>query len=125
VREVLEGKRVVVVDDSLVRGTTSQGLVKLLREAGRPPRSTSGSRRRRCAPLLLRHRHADAEELIASRLTTEQIRDYLRVDSLGYLSQEGMLEAAGGGEFCTACFSGEYKAPLIDAEHGHAMSSHC
>jgi amidophosphoribosyltransferase len=125
VREVLEGKRVVVVDDSLVRGTTSRGLVKMLREAGAAEIHFRLASPPVTHPCFYGIDMPTKEELIASRLTTDQIRDYLRVDSLGYLSQEGMLEAAGGGEFCTACFSGDYKAPLIDAERGHAMSSHC
>ena len=126
VREVLQGKRVVVVDDSLVRGTTSQGLVALLREAG----ATEVHFRLASPPV----RHPcfygidmpTSEELIASRLSTEGIRDHLGVDSLGYLSLEGMLDAvADVGTFCSACFSGSYPAPLVDVERGYPVAAGC
>ncbi len=126
VREVLSGKRVVVVDDSLVRGTTSQGLVALLREAG----ATEVHFRLASPPV----RHPcfygidmpTREELIAARLSTEEIRDQLGVDSLGYLSLEGMNEAVSElGTVCSACFSGNYPAPLVDAERGFAMAAGC
>lgn len=127
VREVLEGKRVVVVDDSLVRGTTAQGLIALLREAG----ATEVHFRLASPPV----RHPcfygidmpTREELIASRLELEEIREALGVDSIGYLSQEGMLDAASGDglTYCSACFSGDYPAPLVDVERGYAVASAC
>jgi amidophosphoribosyltransferase len=126
VRDILDGKRVVVVDDSLVRGTTSRGLVNMLREAG------AREVHFRLASPPVRHPcfygidMPTRDELIAANKSVEEIRDYLRVDSLGYLSQEGMLECvAEAGTFCTACFSGDYRAPLVDMERGFAMSSHC
>ncbi len=126
VREILAGRRVVVVDDSLVRGTTSRGLVTLLREAGAREvhlRLASPPVRHPCFYGIDMPTRA---ELIAANKTTEEIEGYLGVDSLGYLSLGGMLESAdGGGSFCTACFSGEYRAPLVDAELGFALSSHC
>src|SRR5690606_20982698 len=93
VREVLEGKRVIVVDDSLVRGTTSRGLVNLLREAG----ATEVHFRLASPPV----KHPcyygidmpTKEELIASHTSEDEIRRKLGVDSLGYLSLEGMLDA--------------------------------
>ena len=127
VREVLKGKRVVVVDDSLVRGTTSQGLVALLREAG----ATEVHFRLASPPV----RHPcfygidmpTKEELIASRLDPDEIRDHLGVDSLGYLSLEGMVGAVSddGMTFCSACFSGDYPAPLVDLERGYAVAAGC
>ncbi|MDB4950411.1 MAG: purF [Gemmatimonadetes bacterium] len=126
VREVLAGKRVVVVDDSLVRGTTSRGLVNLLRDAG------AAEVHFRLASPPVRHPcyygidMPTKEELIAANMTVEQIRAYLGVDSLGYLSLEGMLDCVSdAGSFCTACFSGDYRAPLVDRDAGFAMSSHC
>lgn len=126
VREVLGGKRVVVVDDSLVRGTTSQGLVALLREAGAREvhfRLASPPVRNPCyygIDMPTRH------ELIASRMTTEQIRAHLGVDSLGYLSREGLLEVVEDtGPFCSACFSGEYPTPLADIERGYTVGASC
>ncbi len=126
VREVLAGKRVVVVDDSLVRGTTSRGLVTLLRDAGAREvhfRLASPPVR---YPCFYGIDMPSQKELIASNKTVEEIRDYLRVESIGYLSLEGMLECVkDAGSFCTACFSGDYRAPLVDMERGLAMSSHC
>jgi len=126
VREILAGRRVVVVDDSLVRGTTSRGLVNMLREAG------AKEVHFRLASPPVRHPcfygidMPTKEELIAANRTPDEIRAYLGVDSLGYLSQEGMLDVvSGAGSFCTACFSGDYRAPLVDQQRGFAMSSHC
>ena len=128
VREVIEGKRVVIVDDSLVRGTTSQGLVSLIREAGAKEvhfRVASPPVRFPCYYGIDMPTH---EELIAANLTTEEIREKLGVESLGYLSHEGMLaslRARGRGPFCSACFSGDYPAPLVDLEEGLPVSTHC
>jgi amidophosphoribosyltransferase len=120
VREVLEDKRVVVVDDSLVRGTTSRSLVKFLREAG----ATEVHFRIASPPV----RHPcfygidlpSRDELIGARLSVDEIREELGVDSLGYLSLEGMTgSVAENGPFCTACFSGDYQAPLVDVDKGY------
>lgn len=117
VREVIEGRSVVVVDDSLVRGTTSKGLVQMIRAAG-----AREVHFRLCSPPITGPCHygidtPTREELIGARHSIEEIRDYLGVDSLGYLSLEGMLRAAGQepGEpnhFCHACFSGDYPTPV-------------
>jgi amidophosphoribosyltransferase len=124
VREVLDGKRVVVVDDSLVRGTTSRGLVMLLREAG------AREVHFRLASPPVRHPcyygidMPTREELIASQMSLDEIREQLGVDTLGYLSQEGMLEAvATGGSFCHACFSGAYPTALVDVERGYVTAN--
>lgn len=126
VREIVRGKRIVVVDDSLVRGTTSRGLVGMLREAGAREihfRLASPPVRWPCfygIDLPTR------DELIAARSTPEEIRDYLGVESLGYLSLEGMLNCVKEtGSFCTACFSGDYRAPLVDLERGYAVEPSC
>ncbi|MGH7590517.1 MAG: amidophosphoribosyltransferase [Gemmatimonadales bacterium] len=109
VREVIAGKKVVVVDDSLVRGTTSQGLVAMIRQAG-----AREVHLRLASPPITGPCHygidtPTREELIASTHSPEEIRQFLGVDTLGYLSLEGMLEAAGtGSRWCHACFSGEY-----------------
>ena len=97
VREVIEGRSVVMVDDSLVRGTTSKGLVQMIRAAGaREVHLRLGS------PPITGPCHygidtPTREELIAATHSIDEIRDYLGVDSLGYLSLDGMLAAAGGG----------------------------
>jgi len=115
VRDVIAGKSVVVVDDSLVRGNTSKGLVQMIRGAGaREVHLRLGS------PPITGPCHygidtPTREELIAATHSTEEIRQFLGVDSLGYLSLEGMLRAAGGpAGFCHACFSGEYPTPIPD-----------
>jgi amidophosphoribosyltransferase len=117
VREVIEGKSVVVVDDSLVRGNTSKGLVSMIRAAGaREVHLRLGS------PPITGPCHygidtPTREELIGATHSVEEIRQYLGVDSLGYLSLEGMLAAAGQSSgsperFCHACFSGDYPTPI-------------
>ena len=126
VREVLEGKRVAVVDDSLVRGTTSRGLVSLLREAGAKEvhfRLASPPVRNPCYYGI---DMPTREELIAAQMGPDEIREHLGVDSLGYLSLQGMLHAVGGeGPYCGACFSGDYPAPLSDIEAGYLVGSSC
>jgi amidophosphoribosyltransferase len=120
VKEVLEGKRVVVVDDSLVRGTTSRSIVKFLREAGASEvhfRIASPPVR---FPCFYGIDMPSKDELIGSHMTVDEIRDELRVDSLGYLSLEGMEGAvADKGPFCNACFSGDYQAALVDVDKGY------
>jgi len=110
VKGVLEGKEVVVVDDSIVRGTTMRTLVRLLRQAGAKKvhvRITSPPIRYPC------HFGLDfptQEELIAHKRTLGEIAEFLGVDSLEYLSLEGLLSSMDmpGDQFCTACFSGKY-----------------
>ncbi len=126
VREVLDGQRVVVVDDSLVRGTTSMGLVRLLREAGAAEVHFRISSPPVRYPCFYGIDMPTREELIGSRKTVEEIRRHLDVDSLGYLSLEGMTGAvAAAGPFCHACFSGEYTSPLVDLERGLPVSTSC
>ena len=124
VKEVVAGKRVVVVDDSLVRGTTSRSLVKFIREAGAKEvhfRIASPPVRFPCFYGIDMPRK---EELIGSSMSVDQICEVLRVDSLGYLSLEGMEGAvAEQGPFCNACFSGEYTAPLVDLDKGLVLSN--
>lgn len=112
--EAVEGKRVVVVDDSVVRGTTAKARVVNLREAG----AKEVHLRISCPP----HRHAcyygidfpDPEKLIANQHTQQEICDYLGADSIGYLDVDGMVRATGleKNSFCMACFTGEYPVPF-------------
>ena len=119
VREVLAGKRVVVVDDSLVRGPTSRSLVRMLRQAGATEvHLRIGSPPVR-SPCFYGIDMPTKSELIAANLEVEDIRRRIEVDSLGYLSLEGMVEAVkSAGPYCTACFSGDYRAPLVDVDRG-------
>ena len=113
VREVLEGKKVVMVDDSIVRGTTTRGLVALVRAAGAREVHMRVSSPPVTGPCYYGIDTPSREELIAANLTHAEIERHLGVDSLGYLSLDGMLESVPGGPhgFCHACFSGDYPTP--------------
>jgi amidophosphoribosyltransferase len=106
----IRGKRLVVIDDSIVRGTTTKQVVAALREAG----ATEVHIRITCPPVKWPCFYGidmpTRQELIGADLSVEEIRAYVSADSLGYLSLEGMVEAAGGDKqrFCRACFDGEY-----------------
>lgn len=110
VREVLAGKRVVVIDDSIVRGTTSRKIVKMVRNAGARSVHLMISSPPTSYPCYYGIDTPNRKELISSSHTIEEIRRYVTADSLGYLSDEGMLRAVGHGktDYCRACFSGEY-----------------
>jgi amidophosphoribosyltransferase len=108
--DVLSGKRVVVIDDSIVRGTTSRKLVAALRDAGATEVHMRISSPPVTHPCFYGIDTDNQDQLIAARLTLEQIEAHLGVDSLAYLSKEGMVEAAhaASANFCTACFDGNY-----------------
>lgn len=117
VREVIAGKRVVIVDDSLVRGTTSRGLVRMIREAGAREVHFRVSSPPVISPCFYGIDMPTREELIGAQYSVEEIRQRLGVDTLGYLSMEGMERAVSEfGPFCTACFSGNYPTPLADLD---------
>jgi len=112
--QILEGKRVVVVDDSIVRGTTTPHVVKLLKKGG-----AKEVHLRICAPPIISPCHfgvdmAKKDELIAANMTTDEIRDYVGADSLGYLSTNGLLKSVSGEreDFCMGCFTGTYPIPV-------------
>ncbi len=113
VREVLDGKSVVMVDDSIVRGTTTRGLVSLIRAAGAREVHMRVSSSPITGPCYYGIDTPNRDELIAANLKVDEIADTLGVDSLGYLSLQGMLESVPGGPdgFCHACFSGDYATP--------------
>src|SRR3954469_3661891 len=113
VREVLQGKRVVMVDDSIVRGTTTRGLVQLVRAAGAIEVHMRVSSAPVTGPCYYGIDTPSRDELIAANHTQEEIRQSLGVDSLGYLSLDGMLQSVPSGPrgFCHACFSGDYPTP--------------
>ncbi|MGH7612921.1 MAG: amidophosphoribosyltransferase [Gemmatimonadales bacterium] len=123
VREVLEGQSVVVVDDSLVRGTTSKELVQMIRGAGAREVHFRVASPPITGPCYYGIDTPTKAELIASTHPVEDIRRHLGVETLGYLSLDGMLRAAGGdpAEFCHACFSGQYPTPIPD---DHAQARH-
>ncbi len=110
VRELLEGKRVVVIDDSIVRGTTSRKIVKMVRNAGAREVHMVISSPPTSYPCYYGIDTPNRKELISASHTLEEIRRYITADSLGYLSEEGLLKAVGTGNtgYCKACFSGAY-----------------
>jgi amidophosphoribosyltransferase len=113
VRDVIQGKSVVVVDDSLVRGNTSKSLVQMIRAAGAREVHLRLGSPPITGPCLYGIDTPTREELIAATHSIEEIREFLGVDTLGYLSLEGMLRAAGDrNEYCHACFSGRYPTPI-------------
>ena len=119
VREVIEGRRLVVVDDSIVRGNTQRALVRMLREAGAAEVHIRISSPPVLWPCFYGIDFATRAELIATGMSVEEIRRSIGADSLGYLSVDGMVEACGQprGELCTACFTGDYPVapPVEDA----------
>jgi amidophosphoribosyltransferase len=109
-RENVAGKRLIVVDDSIVRGTTQRQTVKMLREAGATEvhlRITSPPIQ---WPCFYGIDTGDRGELIAAQCTIEEVREYFGADSLAYLDRDRLLEATGAGDagFCDACFTGAY-----------------
>jgi amidophosphoribosyltransferase len=118
VREMIEGKRVVLVDDSIVRGTTSRKIVRMVREAG----ATEVHVRISCPPTISPCYYGvdtpTREELIASNNTPEEICKFLGADSLGYISLSGLKQAVNDtkGDFCTSCYTGVYPTDLVQLE---------
>lgn len=122
-RRLIEGKRVVLVDDSIVRGTTSQKIVAMVRDAGAkevhmriasPPTASS---------CFYGVDTPEKQKLLASRMSTEEMADFIKVDSLAFLTIDGLYRAAGEAardndspQFCDACFTGEYPTRLTDRE---------
>ena len=115
VREVLAGRSVVMIDDSIVRGTTTRGLVALVRAAGAREVHMRVSSPPIIGPCFYGIDTPHREELIAANHSLDEIARRIGVDSLGYLSLEGMLRAVPGGPdgFCDACFSGRYPTPPV------------
>ncbi len=114
VKEVVYGKKIVVVDDSIVRGTTTRSKIRALREAGAKEIHMRAS----CPPIRFPCFYGvdfpTKEELLANNKNMEQIREFLEVDSIGYMSLEGMLSCASKPKenYCTACWSGKYRIPV-------------
>ncbi len=118
IKDLIRGRRVVLVDDSIVRGTTSKKIVRMVREAG----ATEVHMRISCPPTAHSCYYGvdtpDRDDLIAAKMSVEEIRDRIGADSLGYLSLEGMLEATGLdiSAACTACWTGKYPTLTADAK---------
>ena len=119
VRSLLQGKRVVLIDDSIVRGTTSRKIVRMIRSAG----AKEVHMRISCPPTISPCYYGvdtpSKKQLIAANKSVAEIRDYIGADSLAYLSLEGLKKACGEGEtisYCSACYTGKYPTEIIDVE---------
>ncbi|MFI5372937.1 MAG: amidophosphoribosyltransferase, partial [Candidatus Eisenbacteria bacterium] len=128
VREVLAGRRVVVVDDSIVRGTTSRKLVRMLRRAGATEVHFRVGSPPVTHPCFYGIDTPSRRELIGAVKTVDEIRDYLEVDTLGYLSHDGLLACEREPDrYCSACFTGHYPvavdpgAKKLEFEHGSRL----
>ena len=124
-RDVLNGKRVVLIDDSIVRGTTSQKIVKMIREAG----ATEVHMRIASPPIMHSCFYGvdtpEESDLIAAQRTVDELAAFIKVDSLSFLSIDGLYRAVGEArrddgapQFCDACFTGAYPTRLTDRENG-------
>lgn len=116
IREVVKGKRVIMIDDSIVRGTTSDRIVKMLRDAGAKEVHVRISSPPFLWPCYFGTDVPAREQLIAYNRTTEQIREVIGADSLGYLRLERLSEIVNGKEICRGCFTGQYpmEPPVTD-----------
>ncbi len=119
VRDIVAGKRIVLIDDSIVRGTTSKKIVRMLKQFGAKEVHMRISSPPTTGPCFYGIDTPERRDLIASSHSVEEIREYIEADSLGYLSEQGMLDCVRNGDdparlYCTACFSGRY--PVLAEE---------
>ncbi len=125
VAELIQGKRVVLVDDSIVRGTTSRKIVKMVRDAGAIEVHVRISCPPTISPCFYGVDTPTKRELIASSHSVDEIRKYIEADTLGYLSHDGMLRACGvvegQGHFCSACYTGNYPVPFPQTSLGETL----
>ena len=119
VRNLLEGKRVVLIDDSIIRGTTSRKIVRMVRGAGAKEVHLRISCPPTVSPCFYGVDTPCKRELIAANKSIEEIRQFIEADSLAYLSLEGLLKSCGAGErnrYCIACYTGNYPTQWVDVE---------
>lgn len=124
---VLKGRRVVLVDDSIVRGTTSSKIVQMVRDAGASEVHMRIASPPTKSPCYYGVDTPEKSKLLASRMSIEAMRDYIKVDSLAFLSLDGLYRAVGEEkrnaeqpQFCDACFTAEYPTPLTDKDNERA-----
>src|SRR6266481_3695925 len=119
VRSLLEGKRVVLIDDSIIRGTTSRKIVRMVRAAGAKEVHLRISCPPTISPCFYGVDTPSKKQLIAANKSVEEIREYIGADSLAYLSLEGLKRACGEGEqisYCSACYTGTYPTNIVDVD---------
>jgi amidophosphoribosyltransferase len=119
VHNLLAGKRVLLIDDSIIRGTTSRKIVRMVRGAG----ATEVHLRISCPPTISPCFYGvdtpSKRDLIAANNSVEEVRRFIEADSLAYLSLEGLLQSCDGGEgngFCVACYTGHYPTAWVDVD---------
>ncbi|TCD14288.1 amidophosphoribosyltransferase [Oricola cellulosilytica] len=122
-RQSLDGKRVILVDDSIVRGTTSQKIVQMVRDAGAKEVHMRIASPPTMSSCFYGVDTPETNKLLASRMSVAEMADFIRVDSLGFLSIDGLYRAVGEAQrdgnqpqFCDACFTGEYPTRLLDRD---------
>jgi amidophosphoribosyltransferase len=119
VRNLLEGKRVILIDDSIIRGTTSRKIVRMVRGAGAKEVHLRISCPPTISPCYYGVDTPSKRELIAAQKSVEEIRQFIEADSLAYLSLDGLLKSCKGEQspaYCTACYTGEYPTAWVDVE---------
>jgi amidophosphoribosyltransferase len=119
VHNLLEGKRVILIDDSIIRGTTSRKIVRMVRGAGAKEVHLRISCPPTISPCFYGVDTPSKRELIAANNSIEEIRRFIEADSLAYLSLEGLLKSCDGDEhngYCTACYTGNYPTQWVDVE---------
>ncbi|MDP9267802.1 MAG: amidophosphoribosyltransferase [Acidobacteriota bacterium] len=128
VRSLLKDKRVILIDDSIVRGTTSRKIVRMVREAGAKEVHMRISCPPTISPCFYGVDTPSKSQLIAANKSIEEIREYIGADSLAYLSHEGMKQACGESEkltYCSACYTGKYPTDFIDVAELEASAKKC
>ena len=120
VRSIVKGRRIAVIDDSIVRGTTSRQIVRMLRDAGATEVHMLIASPKYTWPCFYGIDTGTRDQLIGSDHSESEICEYIGADSLHYLSEKALFEASGRSELCTACFSGRYPTELYghEAEDG-------
>jgi len=119
VLNLLEGKRVILIDDSIIRGTTSRKIVRMVRGAGAKEVHLRISCPPTISPCFYGVDTPSKRDLIAANNSVEEIRRYIEADSLAYLSLEGLIKSCDGGEgnqYCTACYTGNYPTQWVDVD---------
>jgi amidophosphoribosyltransferase len=119
VRNLLEGKRIVLIDDSIIRGTTSRKIVRMVRAAGAKEVHLRISCPPTISPCFYGVDTPSKKDLIAANNTVEEIRRYIEADSLAYLSLEGTKRSVAGDDgekYCVACYTGQYPTAWVDVD---------